>query len=1023
MDESDDDSAPPPRPREDEDAGRGTAEGEGGTAAAGRSGEGEEERDGDGDGVDVRCGRSKLRPGRKACALLSLGALLLTGGVAATTWWLVDGEEISGGGPPSSSPGGEDGADVASSGAPPPTDGASSSSSSSPPTHAPWPPWDESEACADFVVEINADERGDETSWELFYVPPDAVEGEKVSDGGGAGGGGTSQLPADDGLAAVARKRLRHHRPAGPGEGASLSTGLRRRTSSATEPLPPSARLASRGGPYPLLDPTDPTYVDGLSGSYSSVICLPRGRYRFVVKDAKGDGMWGSHGGRGGGYELRFRFGGRVVKFSDGKFGKAEEAEFEVRAEDVAYREAASTLGSVPTTGPTKEGTGSGGTMPSIAPSAVTLSSSSSELLEPLEPPEISSESFEPPESLGPASLALCAICPDGIALDAAAHAEDLVDVAANCEKLIQSSALYPADSDACVELKVTHTVSCCPTPVENPCRICADGIAALPSFASTLGEDEAAEGHASAVASAVVETCERYVAYAETLDVDSDECREMRDREATCCPELAEDPCRVCPDGVTVGGEAPHGLSPSGSNETLAAADPAVCDDVVRSSRLHPAASESCLALKSAHEPACCPDRNSSAPAASTLCEICPAGITTGGEACEGLVAQLAETYGREGAESETCRAVRGEYEATCCPTDAMAPAEDPCLICPEGTTLDEDGTLAGDASAGCHELIKSSELHAADSDECRALKPSFEASCCVASAPSENPCLLCPGGIAVRDDSTFSIESSNAVATCLQSIELAKTIDAGTDACTDMKTHEETCCPPTPVEDPCVVCPDGSGAGSSVEDSSGGALVLSEDEVLACLEAVEAASTLAAGTNECRDAQRSAEEASCCPAPAVSAAEPCSFCPEGYVLDATLLVDEDSPVTCELAAAMAGGEGSEGCERSKAELGEACCVGTVDPVVVVVASEGAASSSGETSFAANADSPALEATGGSATGGASTNESVAADAAESAPGASSAGTPGAAPATSELDANSAEETSPRANGAAGEM
>jgi hypothetical protein len=135
---------------------------------------------------------------------------------------------------------------------------------------------------------------------------------------------------------------------------------------------------------------------------------------------------------------------------------------------------------------------------------------------------------------------------------------------------------------------------------------------------------------------------------------------------ESRCCPTVANNPCIICPDGATAGKEiVPYTYD-----------DWRTCKDIINATLTFEAESEMCLVHAKVNEYACCP---SSTTEYYDYCFICPKGITAGkdfspwssdafspwkGETCKQLV-QNAKVF-----ENGTvgCNYHKG-FELSCCP------------------------------------------------------------------------------------------------------------------------------------------------------------------------------------------------------------------------------------------------------------------------------------------------------------------------------------------------------------------
>jgi hypothetical protein len=155
--------------------------------------------------------------------------------------------------------------------------------------------------------------------------------------------------------------------------------------------------------------------------------------------------------------------------------------------------------------------------------------------------------------------------------------------------------------------------------------------------------------------------TCAVWVDYyAAYFDAESDTCTVGRGTifESHCCPSVANNPCTICPDGATVGKEfVPY-------ND-----DGRTCEDIINAALTFDAESEMCLVWAKEDEYKCCPSNTTSF---DDYCNICPDGILagnnfvqqwSGGNTCKDLV-EDAKLYENG---SVGCNFYKG-YELRCC-------------------------------------------------------------------------------------------------------------------------------------------------------------------------------------------------------------------------------------------------------------------------------------------------------------------------------------------------------------------
>jgi hypothetical protein len=79
------------------------------------------------------------------------------------------------------------------------------------------------------------------------------------------------------------------------------------------------------------------------------------------------------------------------------------------------------------------------------------------------------------------------------------------------------------------------------------------------------------------------------------------------------------------------------------------------------------------------------------------------------------------------------------------------MAFMKDPCTFCPNGVTVADFST-----SFGCSNIITGLSLIESESDTCTLFGGGYEYFCC--PPPTENPCNICPNGTTVGDDFVLS-------------------------------------------------------------------------------------------------------------------------------------------------------------------------------------------------------------------------------------------------------------------------
>jgi hypothetical protein len=251
---------------------------------------------------------------------------------------------------------------------------------------------------------------------------------------------------------------------------------------------------------------------------------------------------------------------------------------------------------------------------------------------------------------------------------------------------------------------------------VENPCLICPYG--------ATQGDD-----YAPYASYEDPITCKEIINDAKLFETGSFWCAQYEEAGLNyCCPTTTDDPCNLCPNGITVADD----YDPYNNGYT--------CSDWLDLYATDfDAKSASCtvgrrvLDIKS-H---CCPS------VANNPCIICPGGATAGEDivpsaydkrTCEDLI-EAALTFD---AESEMCLVHVKKDEDTCCPSSTTA-INDYCNICPNGITAGYD-FIPWSESVTCKDLVQNAKLYENGSVGCNFQK-GYEMSCCPrAGTVSEN-------------------------------------------------------------------------------------------------------------------------------------------------------------------------------------------------------------------------------------------------------------------------------------------
>ena len=211
------------------------------------------------------------------------------------------------------------------------------------------------------------------------------------------------------------------------------------------------------------------------------------------------------------------------------------------------------------------------------------------------------------------------------------------------CDDVAKYAVTIEGSSEACSGVKEVEA-ACCPTPADDPCSLCSEGV--------TAGDDFVIDGEDGPI------TCADAIKYAIDFEEASETCAGIKDVEALCCPTPAQNPCTLCAGGIT----AEEGF-------VLFGADGLTCRAFAERVATADASSEACADSQYA-EVFCCP-----APARRP-CPVCAAtGLTaaagtplspdTDGATCGDLVRYAP---GLEEA-SDLCATFREEAQRHCCP------------------------------------------------------------------------------------------------------------------------------------------------------------------------------------------------------------------------------------------------------------------------------------------------------------------------------------------------------------------
>jgi hypothetical protein len=395
------------------------------------------------------------------------------------------------------------------------------------------------------------------------------------------------------------------------------------------------------------------------------------------------------------------------------------------------------------------------------------------------------------------------------------------------CGELIYGAALLETESDYCIIYGEIDESDCCPpevTPAPTPMPE-DDTTVATTTTSSTLAEVDTTTAPADDTTVATTTTT------------------------STSAPEV-DDPCIICPNGITAGDDFVPNAS-SGNSMT--------CLELIDSSMNFESGSQMC-SFSSLYKISCCP--TTTAPTSADSVNVAaPTNTPT---------------------ETPT-------FAPTELPTfDAMTPAPVPantCIICPDGTDAAAFAPYADDGdSRTCADLIDEARLYEIGSEEC-GNSELHELHCCFTEP--ENPCIICPDGATAGDDYVPEYAGNPQKATCKEFIDGAKRFESESDACGLFDIDVAYCCPsevtPAPtstpmddttvamtttsstwapkVDNPCIICPNGVAAGRDDFQPFTGA-----GETKTCMELLDDMTNVAveAGSDLCESL--SEIEALCC-------------------------------------------------------------------------------------------------------------------------------------------------------------
>jgi hypothetical protein len=257
----------------------------------------------------------------------------------------------------------------------------------------------------------------------------------------------------------------------------------------------------------------------------------------------------------------------------------------------------------------------------------------------------------------------------------------------------------------ACQYYSPTNLVVAQEAQVENPCLICPDG--------ATSGDDYAPFAFKDPI------TCKEIIDNAKLFETGSFWCAEYEVAGLICCTTTPDDPCTLCPNGITVADD----YEPYNNGDT--------CSDKLDFYANFDAMSDACTIGRSASdiESRCCPSTEANNP-----CIICPDGATAGEDfvpynnddrTCKDLI-NAALTFD---AESEMCLVHAKKDEYKCC-NSSTTEFDDYCNICPDGITADDDFVPWSEWET-CTQLVQNAKIFENGSVGCNYYK-GIELSCC---------------------------------------------------------------------------------------------------------------------------------------------------------------------------------------------------------------------------------------------------------------------------------------------------
>eukprot|EP00579_Thalassiosira_antarctica_P011605 CAMPEP_0201924994 /NCGR_PEP_ID=MMETSP0903-20130614/13937_1 /ASSEMBLY_ACC=CAM_ASM_000552 /TAXON_ID=420261 /ORGANISM="Thalassiosira antarctica, Strain CCMP982" /LENGTH=315 /DNA_ID=CAMNT_0048462595 /DNA_START=99 /DNA_END=1046 /DNA_ORIENTATION=+ len=120
-----------------------------------------------------------------------------------------------------------------------------------------------------------------------------------------------------------------------------------------------------------------------------------------------------------------------------------------------------------------------------------------------------------------------CSVCPDGATAGDDFTLDSDSEDSVTCGQMIEYAKMIETGTDMCAGLQGAEMV-CCPSPAENPCPICSEGL--------TVDEG-------TVIPDADGITCGDLVGYALNTEEDAEMCDDFKGVESVCCPASSVEP------------------------------------------------------------------------------------------------------------------------------------------------------------------------------------------------------------------------------------------------------------------------------------------------------------------------------------------------------------------------------------------------------------------------------------------------------------------------------------------------